>query len=177
MLDYFWKQLEKCDEKLKENSRSKTDAESHALTFICHSREAEAFVSAQRSVKVLFQGLDLKNVNLNPVLAMGKMFFTHLGIGREYSYPTAIGCLIAMNATVLNPRQRKSGTSTGYSTSEALEERRDRLSQRIREKGGSGKRNQVALKAWVRIYPPWSQNNLFSAVPSRHLNVMGNTVC
>ena len=36
VLDYFWKQLGTCDEKLKENSRSKTlITQSYRLTFVC----------------------------------------------------------------------------------------------------------------------------------------------
>ena len=42
VLDHFWKQLGTCDEKLKENSQSKSlIAQSDRLTFVCHSRRSE----------------------------------------------------------------------------------------------------------------------------------------
>ena len=68
VLNHFWEQLGTCDEKLKENSRSKTlIAQSYTLTFVCHSRKskgggfrvgAEVFrsvVSGIRSQKRQFQ--------------------------------------------------------------------------------------------------------------------------
>jgi hypothetical protein len=42
VLDHFWKQLGTCDEKLKENSQSKTlITQSYRLTFLCHSQKSE----------------------------------------------------------------------------------------------------------------------------------------
>ena len=42
VLDHFWKQLGTCDEKLKENSQSKSlIAQLYRLTFVCHSRKSE----------------------------------------------------------------------------------------------------------------------------------------
>jgi hypothetical protein len=42
VLDHFWKQLGTCDEKLKENSQSKTlITQSYSLTFVCHSQKSE----------------------------------------------------------------------------------------------------------------------------------------
>ncbi|KAF8548107.1 hypothetical protein OG21DRAFT_1607096 [Imleria badia] len=84
VLDYFWKQLETCDENLKKNS---------SLSFVTvESLRKEHFVSAEKSFEVLFQGLDPKNVNFDPVLKMAAEFFTHLGIA------------------FMSPRGRKSGS-------------------------------------------------------------------
>ena len=41
VLDQFWKQLGACDEKLKENSLSKSlITQSYKLTFVCHSQKS-----------------------------------------------------------------------------------------------------------------------------------------
>ncbi|KAG8220712.1 hypothetical protein J3R82DRAFT_3035 [Butyriboletus roseoflavus] len=87
------------------------------------------FVSAQTSFDVLFQGLDPKNVDFKPVLGMAAEFFTHLGIA------------------FMNPGGRKSGTSTGYSVSEAVSEEMDKLVEQVNAKGEFGRRKQECLKA------------------------------
>ena len=45
VLDHFWEQLGTCDEKLRENSQSKSlttqSSDSYKLTFVYHSRKSE----------------------------------------------------------------------------------------------------------------------------------------
>ncbi|KAF8432753.1 hypothetical protein L210DRAFT_2767593 [Boletus edulis BED1] len=89
----------------------------------------ENFVSAQKSFEALFRGLDPKNVNFKPVLDM------------------AAERLTVVNATVMNPGRRKSGTSTAFSVSEVVNEETDKLLQRVNEEGDFGKRKQELLKA------------------------------
>ncbi|KAF8549527.1 hypothetical protein OG21DRAFT_1488462 [Imleria badia] len=114
VLDRFWKQLGTCDEKLKEN---------------IENLKEEYFVSAQKSLEVLFQGLDPKNVNFKPVLDIAAEFFTHLGI------------------TFMNPGGSKSGKSTQFSVSEVVSEDTDKPLDRVNKEGGFGGRNQGPLKA------------------------------
>ncbi|KAF8558052.1 hypothetical protein OG21DRAFT_1481832, partial [Imleria badia] len=114
VLDHFWKQLGTCDEKLKEN---------------IDSLKEEGFVSAHKSRKVLFRGLDHRNVDFEPVSDMAAEFFNHLGIAFR------------------DPGGRKSGLSTEFSVSEVIDEETDKLLQRVNEEVGFGKRNQEYLKA------------------------------
>ncbi|KAI9568493.1 hypothetical protein HD554DRAFT_2098562, partial [Boletus coccyginus] len=103
------------------------------------SLKEEDFVSAQRSLEVLFRGLDHKNVNSQPVLDMAVEFFTHLGIACER--------LTIINMAVMNPGGRKSGTSTEFSVNDVVDEETDKLLQRVNEGGQFGKRKQESLKA------------------------------
>ncbi|KAH0830262.1 hypothetical protein J3R83DRAFT_1626 [Lanmaoa asiatica] len=84
------------------------------------SLKKESFVSAQKSFELLFRGLDPKSVNFKPVLDMAAEFFTHLGVA------------------FMNPGGRKSGTSTPFSISEAVNEETDKLLRQINEKGDFG---------------------------------------
>ncbi|KAF8549517.1 hypothetical protein OG21DRAFT_1525742 [Imleria badia] len=118
----------------------------------------EHFVSAEKSFEVLFRGLDPKNVNFKPVLDMAVEFFTDLGIA------------------FMNPGGRKSGTSTGFSVSEVINEATDNLLQRVGERGDLGKRKQEVLKALPETLGCIA---MFAGAAARddvvsHLNSIGN---
>ncbi|KAF8419964.1 hypothetical protein L210DRAFT_3510620 [Boletus edulis BED1] len=124
--DHFWKQLGTCDEKLKENIKS---------------LKQENFVSAQKSFDVLFCGLHPTNVDFEPVLDMAV-----IGSGVLYSSWCCVGLTI-VNAAVMSPRGRKSGTSTEFSISEVVNEETDKLLQQVNEEGDFGKQKQELFKA------------------------------
>ena len=71
--DHFWKQLETCDERLKENSQSKPlITQSYKLTFVCHSRKSEGggFCVGAEVFRGVVTRIRSQNVNSKPVLEM-----------------------------------------------------------------------------------------------------------
>jgi hypothetical protein len=44
------------------------------------------FVSSRESVKALLEGLELKEINFQPVFGMAAEYFTHLGVACECKF-------------------------------------------------------------------------------------------
>jgi hypothetical protein len=103
---------------------------------------------AEQIENALFEGLDRKKVDFEPIITMAAEYFTHLGVICTHPLPPFRNLMINI-MIVMNQGGPKSRGDTPLSVSDIVEKETEELIRIATEGKGYRKRKQAALKALV----------------------------